>query len=155
LDIGTGFHRELTGIENVYMNGAILGMKRREVTRKLDEIIGFSEIDTRHINTPVKRYSSGMYVRLGFSIAVHLESEIIISDEVLAVGDMAFRDKAIAKMNSLAKEGRTILFVSHFPQMVMQLCNKGIILEHGKMKSGLSPLEQTIAEYQKVIVAAS
>ena len=156
LDIGTGFHRELTGRENIFMNGAILGMKRREVARKLDEIIAFSEISSRHIDTPVKRYSSGMYVRLGFAIAAHLESEIIISDEVLAVGDMVFREKAIEKMKSLSvQQGRTVLFVSHFPQMVLELCTKGIVLEQGKIKLDMCPIEEAIAGYQKTMEAAS
>jgi len=152
LDIGTGFHAELTGRENIFMNGAILGMKRREVARKLDTIIEFSEIDHHHIDTPVKRYSSGMYVRLGFSIAAHLESEILISDEVLAVGDMAYREKAINKMKSLSiDQGRTVLFVSHFPQMILELCNKGLILEHGKKQLDMCPIDEAIAGYQKTI----
>ena len=153
LEVGTGFHRELTGRENIYMNGAILGMKRREVTKKMDEIISFSEIGT-HIDTPVKRYSSGMYVRLGFSIAAHLESEILIADEVLAVGDLAFRKKAIDRMNYLSTNfGRTVLFVSHIPNMVRQLCNKGIILEYGKKIIDLCPVEDAITEYMKIIEA--
>ena len=148
LEVGTGFHGELTGRENIFMNGAILGMKRREVARKLDEIIAFSEINDHHIDTPVKRYSSGMYVRLGFSIAAHLESEILITDEVLAVGDLAFREKSIAKMNSLSKNGgRTVLFVSHIPQMILGLCNKGIILEQGKIKLDQCPAEEAAAKY--------
>ena len=152
LQVGTGFHAELTGRENVYMNGAILGMKRREVAQKFDEIIEFSEIDHHHIDTPVKRYSSGMYVRLGFSIAAHLESEILISDEVLAVGDLAFRQKAIAKMKDLSiEQGRTVLFVSHFPQMVTQLCNKGLILKQGKIRQGVRPIDETLARYQRMI----
>ena len=151
LEVGTGFHRELTGRENIYMNGAILGMKRREVSKKLDEIIEFSEIGT-HIDTPVKRYSSGMYVRLGFSIAAHLESEILIADEVLAVGDLAFRKKAMDRMNYLSNSfGRTILFVSHMPQLVKQLCNKGIILEHGKKIIDLCPVEEAASFYIKMI----
>jgi lipopolysaccharide transport system ATP-binding protein len=156
LEVGTGFHGELTGRENIYMNGAILGMKRREVTRKLDEIITFSEIESHHINTPVKRYSSGMYVRLGFAITAHLESEILISDEVLAVGDLAFREKAMAKMNYLSKEqGRTVLFVSHFPQMVKELCNKGIVLEQGKIKIDMCPVDEAIAGYSEIIGVTS
>ena len=152
LDIGTGFHAELTGRENIFMNGAILGMKRREVARKLDAIIEFSEIDSRHIDTPVKRYSSGMYVRLGFSIAAHLESEILISDEVLAVGDMAYRQKAINKMKSLSlDQGRTVLFVSHIPQMILELCNKGLILEHGKQILEMCPIDEAIAGYNKAV----
>ncbi|MCL2128789.1 MAG: ABC transporter ATP-binding protein [Treponema sp.] len=152
LEVGTGFHPELTGRDNIFMNGAILGMKRREVAEKLDAIIAFSEVDTRHIDTPVKRYSSGMHVRLGFAIAAHLNSEIIISDEVLAVGDLKFRNKAIAKMQELSREqGRTVLFVSHFPKMVMQLCNKGIIIEQGKVVMEQSPIEEVMPAYEKML----
>lgn len=133
LEVGTGFHGELTGRENIYLNGAILGMKRREVSRKLDEIIAFSEIE-HHIDTPVKRYSSGMYVRLAFAVAAHLESEILIADEVLAVGDAAFQKKALGKMNDLATgEGRTVLFVSHNMNQVKNLCSKGLVLEKGRV----------------------
>ena len=133
LEVGTGFHAELTGRENIYLNGAILGMKRREVDRKIDEIIAFSEIEN-HIDTPVKRYSSGMYVRLAFAVAAHLDSEILIADEVLAVGDAAFQKKALGKMNDLSTgEGRTVLFVSHNMSQVKNLCNKGIILDHGTL----------------------
>ena len=151
LDVGTGFHPELSGRDNVFMNGAILGMKRREIARKLDAIIAFSEIDHHHIDTPVKRYSSGMHVRLGFSIAAHLDSEILISDEVLAVGDLAFREKAIAKMQELTiNQGRTVLFVSHFPHMVLDLCDKGIILERGKVTMGKSPIAEILARYKQI-----
>ena len=133
LEVGTGFHAELTGRENIYLNGAILGMKRREVDAKIDEIIAFSEIE-QHIDTPVKRYSSGMYVRLAFAVAAHLDSEILIADEVLAVGDAAFQKKALGKMNELsAGQGRTVLFVSHNMTQVKRLCNKGIILDHGSI----------------------
>lgn len=133
LEVGTGFHAELTGRENIYLNGAILGMKKKEVDRKLDEIIAFSEIE-QHIDTPVKRYSSGMYVRLAFAVAAHLDSEILIADEVLAVGDAAFQKKALGKMNDLSTgQGRTVLFVSHQMNAVKNLCNKGIILEKGRI----------------------
>ena len=133
LEVGTGFNPELTGRENIYLNGAILGMKRKEVDRKIDEIIAFSEIE-RHIDTPVKRYSSGMYVRLAFAVAAHLDSDILIADEVLAVGDAAFQQKALGKMNELSTgEGRTVLFVSHNMAQVEQLCNTGILLEKGKL----------------------
>ncbi len=133
LEVGTGFHPELTGRENIYLNGAILGMKRREVTRKMDEIIAFSEID-KHIDTPVKRYSSGMYVKLAFSVAAHLDSEILIADEVLAVGDATFQKKALGKMNELSTgQGRTVLFVSHNMSAVKNLCNAGILLDHGSV----------------------
>ena len=131
LEVGTGFNPELTGRENIYLNGAILGMKKKEVDRKLDEIIAFSEIE-RHIDTPVKRYSSGMYVRLAFAVAAHLESDILIADEVLAVGDAAFQKKALGKMNELSTgQGRTVLFVSHNINQVKRLCSKGIILNSG------------------------
>lgn len=133
LEVGTGFHGELTGRENIYLNGAILGMKKREVDAKIDEIISFSEIE-QHIDTPVKRYSSGMYVRLAFAVAAHLDSDILIADEVLAVGDAAFQKKALGKMNELSTgQGRTVLFVSHNMSAVKSLCNKGIVLEKGKV----------------------
>lgn len=133
LEVGTGFHAELTGRENIYLNGAILGMKKKEVDQKIDEIIAFSEIE-QHIDTPVKRYSSGMYVRLAFSVAAHLDSEILIADEVLAVGDANFQKKAIGKMNQLSKgQGRTVLFVSHQIPAVVNLCNQGIFLEKGRI----------------------
>lgn len=133
LEVGTGFNPELTGRENIYLNGAILGMKKKEVDRKLDEIIAFSEIE-RHIDTPVKRYSSGMYVRLAFAVAAHLESDILIADEVLAVGDAAFQKKALGKMNELSTgQGRTVLFVSHNISQVKSLCSKGIVLHKGQV----------------------
>lgn len=131
LEVGTGFNPEMTGRENIYLNGAILGMRRHEITRKLDEIIAFSGVE-RYIDTPVKRYSSGMYVRLAFAVAAHLESEILIVDEVLAVGDAEFQKKCLGKMGDVSKgEGRTVLFVSHNMAAVKTLCNKGIILEKG------------------------
>jgi lipopolysaccharide transport system ATP-binding protein len=151
LEVGTGFHGELTGRENIYLNGAILGMKRREVNRRLDEIVEFSEIGS-HIDTPVKRYSSGMYVRLGFSIAAHLECEIILSDEVLAVGDMNFQQKAIDKMNNLSvQNGRTVLFVSHFPSMVGKLCNKGLVIDQGKILHEQSPIAEVSEKYNQLM----
>lgn len=134
LEVGTGFHPELTGRENIYLNGAILGMRKREIDRKLDEIIDFSGVE-RYIDTPVKRYSSGMYVRLAFAVAAHLESEILIVDEVLAVGDAEFQKKCLGKMGEVSKgEGRTVLFVSHNMGAVKQLCNKGIMLSNGQLK---------------------
>ena len=134
LEVGTGFNPEMTGRENIYLNGAILGMRRHEITKKLDEIIDFSGVE-RYIDTPVKRYSSGMYVRLAFAVAAHLESEILIVDEVLAVGDAEFQKKCLGKMNDVSKEeGRTILFVSHNMAAIQNLCDKGIILEKGLMK---------------------
>ncbi|MBN7812901.1 ABC transporter ATP-binding protein [Algoriphagus sp. H41] len=133
LEVGTGFHPELTGKENIYLNGAILGMTKKEITRKLDEIIDFSGVE-RYVDTPVKRYSSGMYVRLAFAVAAHLESEILIVDEVLAVGDAEFQRKCLGKMGEVSKnEGRTILFVSHNMNAVNNLCKKGIVLSNGTM----------------------
>lgn len=132
LEVGTGFHPELTGRENIFMNGAILGMTHAEIDRKVDQIIEFSEIG-EHIDTPVKRYSSGMYVRLAFAVAAHLDSDILIADEVLAVGDASFQKKALGKMNELSTgEGRTVLFVSHNMAQVKALCNKGMVLEKGQ-----------------------
>ncbi|MDR2553045.1 MAG: ABC transporter ATP-binding protein [Treponema sp.] len=152
LEVGTGFHSELTGRENIFMNGAILGMKRREIKRKLDDIIGFSEISGRHIDTPVKRYSSGMHVRLGFAIAAYLDSEILLADEVLAVGDIKFRQKALDKMKDLSlNHGRTVIFVSHAHQMLQELCNKGIILENGKMSLDMSPVEEAVNRYNEML----
>ncbi len=131
LEVGTGFHPELTGRENIYLNGAILGMRKREIDRKLDEIIDFSGVE-RYIDTPVKRYSSGMYVRLAFAVAAHLESEILIVDEVLAVGDAEFQKKCLGKMGEVSKgEGRTVLFVSHNLTAVKDLCDFSILLENG------------------------
>ena len=147
LEVGTGFHPEMTGRENIYMNGAILGMKRAEITRQLDEIIDFAEIE-KYIDTPVKRYSSGMYVRLAFAVAAHLQSEILIADEVLAVGDAAFQKKAIGKMNDLSTgEGRTVLFVSHNMDAVKNLCNTGIILEKGILKTQSDNINELIDCY--------
>ena len=133
LEVGTGFHPELTGRENIYLNGAILGMTRKEIRRKFDEIVDFAGVEN-FLDTPVKRFSSGMYVRLGFSVAAHLEPEILVVDEVLAVGDASFQKKCIGKMNSVAKEGRTILFVSHQMQAVTNLCNRAILLARGKLE---------------------
>src|SRR5678815_3700391 len=130
LEVGTGFHPELTGRENIYLNGAILGMKRAEIESKLDEIVAFAEID-KFLDTPVKHYSSGMYVRLAFSVAAHLEPEILLVDEVLAVGDMAFQRKCLGKMDDVAQEGRTVVFVSHNMGLLQQLCERGIFLQQG------------------------
>ena len=131
LEVGTGFHPELTGRENIYLNGAILGMRKREIDRKFDEIVDFSGVE-RYIDTPVKRYSSGMYVRLAFAVAAHLESEILIVDEVLAVGDAEFQKKCLGKMGDISKgEGRTVLFVSHNMGAVKGLCEKGILIKNG------------------------
>ncbi len=134
LEVGTGFHPELTGRENIFLNGAILGMRKKEIKRKFDEIVDFAGVE-RYIDTPVKRYSSGMYVRLAFAVAAHLESEILIVDEVLAVGDAEFQKKCLGKMGDVSKgEGRTVLFVSHNMSSIATLCNKGILLNKGKVE---------------------
>jgi len=130
LEVGTGFHPELTGRENIFMNGAILGMSRAEITRKFDEIVAFAELD-KFLDTPVKRYSSGMYVRLAFAVAAHLEPEILVVDEVLAVGDAEFQRKCLGKMNEVAKGGRTVLFVSHNMQAIRLLCSRCVLLQDG------------------------
>ena len=141
LEVGTGFHPELTGRDNIYLNGAILGMRKKEITRKLDEIIDFSGVE-RYVDTPVKRYSSGMYVRLAFAVAAHLESEILIVDEVLAVGDAEFQKKCLGKMGEVSRgEGRTVLFVSHNLGSVSQLCSRGVILDNGSLIYNGSPSE--------------
>jgi lipopolysaccharide transport system ATP-binding protein len=132
LEVGTGFHGELTGRENIYLNGAILGMKHAEINRKFDEIVAFSEVE-KFIDTPVKRYSSGMYVRLAFAVAAHLEPEILIVDEVLAVGDYEFQKKCLGKMDNVAKTGRTVLYVSHSMESIMRLCTRVILMENGKI----------------------
>lgn len=134
LEVGTGFHPELTGRENIYLNGAILGMSRTEIRRKFDEIVDFAEVE-RFLDTPVKRYSSGMYVRLAFAVAAHLEPEILVIDEVLAVGDAAFQKKCLGKMQDVAGHGRTILFVSHNMAAVKSLCNRGVLLDGGMVKA--------------------
>ena len=131
LEVGAGFHPELTGRENVFLNGAILGMTRQEIKRKFDEIVAFAEIE-KFLDTPVKRYSSGMYMRLAFAVAAHLEPEILLIDEVLAVGDAAFQKKCLGKMEKVAKEGRTVLFVSHNMGAIESLCDRGILLESGE-----------------------
>lgn len=133
LEVGTGFHPELTGRENIFLNGAILGMERLEIRRKFDEIVAFAELD-RFLDTPVKRYSSGMYVRLAFAVAAHLEPEILIVDEVLAVGDAEFQKKCLAKMDDVGHSGRTVLFVSHNMHAVTRLCSRCILLHQGKVK---------------------
>jgi lipopolysaccharide transport system ATP-binding protein len=146
LEVGTGFHPELSGHENIYLYGAILGMDRYEVTRKFDEIVAFAELD-RFIDTPVKRYSSGMYMRLAFAVAAHLESEILLVDEVLAVGDAAFQKKCLGKMSDVTqKEGRTVLFVSHNMQAVGNLCQKVVLLSGGRIKE-TGPAGEVIQSY--------
>ncbi len=145
LEVGTGFHPELTGRENLYLNGAILGMKRAEIARKFDEIVAFAEVE-KFIDTPVKHYSSGMYLRLAFAVAAHLEPEILIVDEVLAVGDAAFQKKCLGKMEGVAKEGRTVLFVSHNMQAVTRLCERTILLDDGSVL-GDGPSSQVVTTY--------
>ena len=148
LEVGTGFHPEMTGRENIYMNGAIMGMSRSEITRKLDEIVDFSGCE-RYLDTPVKRYSSGMTVRLGFAIAAHLEPEILVVDEVLAVGDAEFQKKAIGKMQNVSRgEGRTVLFVSHNMGAVKNLCKRGIVLDRGQVAFD-GGVENAIEHYLK------
>jgi lipopolysaccharide transport system ATP-binding protein len=145
LEVGTGFHPELTGRENTYLNGAILGMSKREVERKFDEIVAFAEIE-KFIDTPVKHYSSGMFVRLAFAVAAHLEPEIILVDEVLAVGDTAFQKKCLGKMRNIAEEGRTVVFISHSMAAVRRLCQRGILLQAGeKVMDGEA--ESVITQY--------
>ncbi len=145
LEVGTGFHPELTGRENVFLNGAILGMTRAEITRKFDEISSFAEMDT-FLDTPVKHYSSGMTTRLAFAVAAHLEPEILIIDEVLAVGDAAFQKKCLGKMGEVARAGRTVIFVSHNMAAVTSLCRRGIYLEQGRLKA-IGPIEEITATY--------
>jgi lipopolysaccharide transport system ATP-binding protein len=148
LEVGTGFHPEMTGRENIYMNGAIMGMSKAEITRKLDEIVDFAGVET-FIDTPVKRYSSGMTVRLGFAVAAHLEPEILVVDEVLAVGDAEFQKKAIGKMQDISKgEGRTVLFVSHNMAAVMDLCDKAIMLQNGYLQNR-GTVNEVVANYLK------
>jgi lipopolysaccharide transport system ATP-binding protein len=145
LEVGTGFHGELSGRENIYLNGAILGMGRAEIGRKFDEIVAFAEVE-KFIDTPVKHYSSGMYMRLAFAVAAHLEPEILIVDEVLAVGDVAFQKKCLGRMGEVAREGRTVLFVSHNIAALGCICQRGILIANGK-KEADGPLESVIRRY--------
>jgi lipopolysaccharide transport system ATP-binding protein len=145
LQVGTGFHPELTGRENIFLNGAVLGMTRREIQRKFDEIIAFSEVE-QFLDTPVKRYSSGMYVRLAFAVAAHLDPEILLVDEVLAVGDLAFQTKCLGRMNQVAEQGRTIVFVSHNMAAVSRLCNRVVLFDKGRIIRQGDP-ETIIQEY--------
>jgi lipopolysaccharide transport system ATP-binding protein len=155
LEVGTGFHSELTGRENVFLNGAIMGMKKYEIARKMDEIVDFSGIEN-HIDTPVKRYSSGMYVRLAFSVAAHLDSDILIADEVLAVGDASFQKKALGKMQELSTgSGRTILFVSHQMNAVKNLCSSGLVLEKGRIKERSEDIIEVVNSYLYGLVDGS
>jgi homopolymeric O-antigen transport system ATP-binding protein len=152
LEVGTGFHSELTGRENIYLSGAILGMRRAEITRKFDEIVAFAETD-EFIDTPVKYYSSGMYVRLAFAVAAHLEPEILMVDEVLAVGDAAFQKKCLGKMGQVAREGRTVLFVSHNMASVESLCRSAMLLDAGRVSVAGTPAE-AITEYTRSVLEA-
>ncbi|HUT60388.1 MAG TPA: polysaccharide ABC transporter ATP-binding protein [Phycisphaerae bacterium] len=147
LEVGTGFHPELTGRENVYLNGAVLGMKKAEIDSKFDQIVEFSGVE-RFLDTPIKRYSSGMFVRLAFAVAAHLDPEIMIVDEVLAVGDERFRSKSMAKMRNAAKSGRTVLFVSHSMQSVKQLCSVAMLLEDGRCTE-YGDVNEVVAAYQE------
>ncbi len=154
LEVGTGFHPELTGRENIYLNGAILGMRKSEITRKFDEIVDFSGVE-RYVDTPVKRYSSGMYVRLAFAVAAHLESEILVVDEVLAVGDAEFQKKCLGRMGEVSKaDGRTILFVSHNMAAVKTLCKKGITLSNG-MLSYSGEIDVAVEKYLSTTITNS
>lgn len=146
LEVGTGFHPELTGRENIFLNGAILGMTRAEIRRKFDEIVDFADIE-KFLDTPVKRYSSGMYVRLAFAVAAHLEPEILIVDEVLAVGDAEFQKKCLGKMRDVAGHGRTVLFVSHNMSAIQRLCNRGILLASGAVTLQSNHIEACVAAY--------
>jgi lipopolysaccharide transport system ATP-binding protein len=145
LEVGTGFHNELTGRENIYLNGSILGMTRREITRKFDEIVAFAEMD-RFLDTPVKRYSSGMYVRLAFAVAAHLDLDILLVDEVLAVGDLDFQKKCMAKMGTIARGGRTVIFVSHNLGLIHRLCDRAVLLRLGQVHSD-GPAADVIQTY--------
>jgi lipopolysaccharide transport system ATP-binding protein len=156
LEVGTGFHPELTGRENIFLNGAILGMSRREIARKFDEIVAFAGVE-KFLDTPVKRYSSGMYVRLAFAVAAHLEPEILVIDEVLAVGDMEFQRKCLGKMSDVARAGRTVLFVSHNPIALRTLCRHGIVLRNGMAtpkQDIMSALDRYSAEFESAVTCS-
>lgn len=145
LEVGTGFHPELTGRENIYLNGAILGMGRKEIDAKFDRIVKFADVE-KFLDTPTKRYSSGMYLRLAFAVAAHLEPDVLIADEVLAVGDQQFQDKCLGKMKEVAQEGRTVLFVSHNMHAIRQLCDTGVLLKAGQVVA-MGPVEGVINQY--------
>lgn len=148
LEVGTGFHPELTGRENITLNGAILGMRKKEIEKKFDEIVAFAEVE-RFLDTPVKRYSSGMYVRLAFAVAAHLEPEILLVDEVLAVGDIQFQKKCLGKMEKVSKEGKTVIFVSHNMEAIQRLCNRVILLGQGKIIQD-GPVQEVVNKYMQV-----
>lgn len=147
LEVGTGFHPELSGRDNIFLNGSILGMGRKEIERKFDEIVSFAEVE-KFIDTPVKRYSSGMYVRLAFAVAAHLEPEVLLIDEVLSVGDASFQKKCFGKISEVSREGRTILFVSHNTAALLGLCKRGVLLEQGRLTSD-GPIESVVRDYMK------
>jgi len=151
--VGTGFHPELTGRENIYLNGAILGMRRTEISRRFDEIVEFAELE-RFLDTPVKRYSSGMSVRLAFAVAAHLEPEILLVDEVLAVGDAAFQRKSLEKMNEVAEAGRTVIFVSHNLAILQALCERGVLLERGRVIAD-APVPDAVDAYLRTLERAA
>jgi lipopolysaccharide transport system ATP-binding protein len=153
LEVGTGFHPELTGRENIFLNGAIMGLRHTEIRSRFDEIVAFSGVE-KYIDTPVKRYSSGMYVRLAFAVGAHLESEILVVDEVLAVGDSGFQKKCLGKMEDVAKQGRTVLFVSHNMQAINALCDRGILLKHGRIDME-GPATRVTAKYLETFVSES
>jgi lipopolysaccharide transport system ATP-binding protein len=152
LEVGTGFHPELTGRENVYLSGSILGMRKGEIDSRFDEIVGFAEID-RFLDTPVKRYSSGMQVRLAFAVAAHLEPEILLVDEILAVGDAAFQRKCLGRMGDVAREGRTVLFVSHNMAVMQALCRRGVFLDGGRVRAD-APIAEAMSEYLRQVEEA-
>ena len=151
LEVGTGFHPELTGRENIYLNGAILGMRKAEIERKFDEIVAFAELE-KFLDTPVKRYSSGMYMRLAFAVASHLEPEILVIDEVLAVGDATFQKKCLGKLDEVAKQGRTVLFVSHNMVAVQSLCSRAVWLDRGEIQNQ-GPAKEVISQYLKTYLS--
>ena len=145
LEVGTGFHPDLSGRENIYLNGAVLGMKRREIAARFDEIVAFAEMEP-FIDTAVKKYSSGMYVRLAFAVAAHLDPEILIVDEVLAVGDISFQQRCLGKMNDVIRDGRTVLFVSHNTAMITRLCERAVLLKQGRVEM-IGPAPDVVAHY--------
>jgi lipopolysaccharide transport system ATP-binding protein len=149
LEVGTGFHPELTGRENIFLNGAILGMSQAEVRRKLDNIIAFADVE-KFLDTPIKRYSSGMYVRLAFAVAAHMDPEVLVVDEVLAVGDAQFQQKCLGKMGEVARAGRTVIFVSHSMSSVSALCQRGFLFEKGQIKLS-GPIDQVISAYMGAV----
>ena len=153
LEVGTGFHPELSGRENVFLNGAILGMSRREIARKFDEIVAFAEVE-RFIDTPVKRYSSGMYVRLAFAVAAHLETEVLFVDEVLSVGDVSFQKKCLGKMGDISRQGRTVVLVSHQMTSIRTLCNRGLWVEAGTIRMD-SSAHETVSAYEAAMARGS